>query len=100
MHIYAMGKYLYTRIFRRYAPLILAPAGGTWCLRRVHGPSGHYPVGLGRMKTSNIVSHGHIKGGLFFFFFRSDVCSQSYEVKHASSFTLLAAARTCMAAEV
>ena len=49
------------------------------------GPSGPYPVGLGPMKTSNLVSHGHIRGGPFFEFFWSDVCSQSYEVKHASS---------------
>ena len=29
---------------RRYAPLILAPAEGTWCLPQVLGPSGPYPV--------------------------------------------------------
>ena len=62
-----------------------SPCRGTWCLRRVLGPSRPYSVGLGPMKTSNLVSHGHIRGGPFFEFFRSDVCSQSYEVKHASS---------------
>ena len=44
----------------------IAPAGGTWCLRRVLGPSGPYPVDLGPMKTSNLVSHGHIRGVCFF----------------------------------
>ena len=78
-------KYFNTRIFRRYAPLIQAPAGGTWCLRRVLGPSGPYPVGLGPMKTSNLVSRGHIGGGPFFEFFLSDLCSLSYEAKQASS---------------
>ena len=77
--------YISTRIFQHFAPQILSPAGGTWCLWRVLGPSGTYPVGLGPMTTSNLVSHGHIKWGPFFEFFRSDVCSQSYEVKHASS---------------
>ena len=32
----------HTRIFRRYAPLILSPAGGTWCLRHMLGASGPY----------------------------------------------------------
>ena len=75
----------YTRIFRHYVPLILAPAGDTWSLRLVLGPSGPYPVSLRPMPTSNLVSHGYIRGDPFFEFFRSDVCSQSYEVNHASS---------------
>ena len=60
---------LLTRFFWRYPPLILAPAGGTWCLRRVLGPSRPYPLGLGPMKTSSLVSHGHIRGGVCFWIF-------------------------------
>ena len=68
-----------TRIF------LLLRASNSLCLWRMLEPSGPYPVGPRPMKTSNLVSHGHIRGGPFFEFFRSNVCSQSYEVKHASS---------------
>ena len=88
-----LQKCIETRIFRRYAPLILAPAGATWCLRRVLGPSGPYPVGLGSMKTINSVSHGHIGGVRFLNFLDQMSVAKVMRSSTLALLTLLAAAR-------
>merc|ERR1712239_67941 len=92
-----------TRISGRYAPFILAPAGGSGVGRRptpvmpvterrpcVHascgGPLAHH-CGPSAQSHQHLKfgSPCHIRGGLFFEFFRSDVCSLRFEVKPTSS---------------